>query len=123
MEHLLRVQNERDRQVLAWLRAHVGDEAIADAVRQCGGTSKPYLSTVCRRLGVVVPRTVIAMRVTPSRIAQASLASIREILAARKGSAAADRSDAWRVRGAATRAPARGATITQENSDGARLFR
>jgi hypothetical protein len=39
MEHLVRVQNERDRRALAWLRAR-----------------KPYLSAVCRTLGVTAPR-------------------------------------------------------------------
>ena len=82
MEHLVRVQNERDRQVLAWLRLHVGDHAITDAVRQWGGPSKPYLSTICRQLGVVVPRGLSSLRVTPSPVARASLASIRAILAA-----------------------------------------
>ena len=32
MEHLVRVQNERDRRTLAWLRERVGDASIAAAV-------------------------------------------------------------------------------------------
>jgi hypothetical protein len=48
MEHLVRVQNERDRRTLAWLRAHVGDAAIEAAAQRYAGPAKPYLSTVCR---------------------------------------------------------------------------
>ncbi len=56
MEHLVRVQNERDRRTLAWLRVQVGDAAIAEAAQHCGGPSKPYLSSVCRMLGGTAPR-------------------------------------------------------------------
>jgi hypothetical protein len=57
MEQWVRVQNERDRLVLAWLRGQVGDAAIISASTQCatpGG--KPYLSTICRLLRLVPPR-------------------------------------------------------------------
>ena len=57
MEQWVRVHNERDRKVLAWLRERVGDAAIAAAAQACTrGDSKPYLSVVCRRLGLSVPR-------------------------------------------------------------------
>jgi hypothetical protein len=57
MEQWVRVQNDHDRQVLAWLRDQVGDAAVAAAAQACGrGDSKPYLSTVCRQLGLPVPR-------------------------------------------------------------------
>ncbi|MBB5429786.1 hypothetical protein OKW33_006356 [Paraburkholderia atlantica] len=62
MEHLVRVYNEKDRQTLEWLRRHVGDAAIATAVEQCAGSGKPYLSTVCRRLGVRTPEFSVARR-------------------------------------------------------------
>ncbi|WP_233859895.1 hypothetical protein [Paraburkholderia sp. HD33-4] len=83
MEHLVRVYNERDRQTLEWLRRQVGDAAIAAAVEQCAGSGKPYLSTVCRRLGVRTPEFSVARRHTSSPIAEKSLATIRGILAAR----------------------------------------
>jgi hypothetical protein len=83
MEHLVRVQNERDRRTLAWLRERMGDAAIADAAQRCGGPSKPYLSSVCRRLGVTAPRFAMQRRRTPSAAAEQSLATIREILASR----------------------------------------
>jgi hypothetical protein len=56
MEHLVRVQNERDRRTLAWLRGHVGDAAIVAAAQHSGGPLKSYLSAVCRTPGVTAPR-------------------------------------------------------------------
>ncbi|MFP3569042.1 hypothetical protein [Paraburkholderia sp. SIMBA_030] len=84
MEHLVRVQNERDRCTLAWLRAQVGDAAIAQAAQRCGGASKPYLSAICRTLGVTAPR--FSSR-RPSATAEQSLATIRQILASRNAPA------------------------------------
>ncbi|MEM5387775.1 hypothetical protein VSR68_29860 [Paraburkholderia phymatum] len=84
MEHLVRVQNERDRRTLAWLRDQVGDAAIAAAAQRYGA-SKPYLSAVCRTLGVKAPRFSAPRHITPSAAAEQSLAAIREILASRTG--------------------------------------
>jgi hypothetical protein len=57
MEQWVRVQNEHDRQVLAWLRERVGDAVVAAAAQACAhGDTKPYLSMVCRQLGLSVPR-------------------------------------------------------------------
>jgi hypothetical protein len=57
MEQWVRVQNEHDRQVLAWLRERVGDATVVAAAQACArGDTKPYLSTVCRQLGLSVPR-------------------------------------------------------------------
>jgi hypothetical protein len=85
MEHLVRVQNERDRRTLAWLRALVGDPAIAEAARSLAAPSKPYLSTVCRLLGVTAPPFSTLHRPAPSATAEQSLATIRQILASRNG--------------------------------------
>jgi hypothetical protein len=68
MEHLVRVQNERDRRTLAWLREKVGDAAIV-AAAQRHGPSKPYLSAVCRTLGVTAPRFSVPYRLVPSAAA------------------------------------------------------
>ncbi|SIT49031.1 conserved hypothetical protein [Paraburkholderia piptadeniae] len=84
MEHLVRVQNERDRRTLAWLRETVGDAAIA-AAAQRSGPSKPYLSAVCQILGVTAPRFSAPRHLTPSAAAEQSLATIRQILASRTG--------------------------------------
>ena len=86
MEHLIRVYNEKDRQTLEWLRRNVGDAAIASAVERCVGPGKPYVSAVCRRLGVRVPEFSMP-RQTSSPIAEHSLATMRSILAARAASA------------------------------------
>jgi hypothetical protein len=85
MEHLVRVRNEQDRRTLAWLRAQVGDAAITDAAQQCGGPLKPYLSSVCRQLGVTAPRFGALRRLRASAAAEQSLATIRQILASRNG--------------------------------------
>jgi hypothetical protein len=85
MEHLVRVQNERDRRTLAWLRGHVGDAAIVAAAQRYGGPAKPYLSTLCRMLGVTVPQFSAPRRRVASATAEQSLATIRQILASRSG--------------------------------------
>jgi hypothetical protein len=92
MEHRIRIYTERDRQVLEWLRLRVGDALIARAVEQCSGTAgKPYLSAVCRLLGVRIPMLATTRPVTPSPVAEQSLAAIRDILASRQLAAAPNR--------------------------------
>lgn len=81
MEHLVRVLNDRDRRVLAWVREQVGDAAFADAAARCGPT-KPYLSVVCRRLGLQVPAFRSAVH-APTATGEESLARIRRFLAER----------------------------------------
>lgn len=83
MEHLIRIYTEKDRQVLEWLRQRVGDAAIAQAVEKCGVPGKPYLSAVCRRLGVRIPMLAKPRVIEPSAVAAQSLAAIRDILASR----------------------------------------
>ena len=83
MEHLIRICNEEDRRTLDWLRKHVGDAAIALAVERYAGSGKPYLSAVCRHLGVQTPDFSVPRRQTSGSIALHSLATIRSILAAR----------------------------------------
>ncbi|WDD92460.1 hypothetical protein Bsp3421_002467 [Burkholderia sp. FERM BP-3421] len=58
MEHLVRIVNETDRQILVWLRSQVGDERVQRAAVQMGRVRKPYLSAVCRYLGVWPPQAV-----------------------------------------------------------------
>lgn len=56
MEHRIRILNERDRQTLLWLRRHVGDARLTIAVNALmRGQSKPYVSALCRYLGVFPP--------------------------------------------------------------------
>jgi hypothetical protein len=91
MEQWVRVQNERDRKVLAWLRERVGDAAIAAAAQACTrGESKPYLSVVCRQLGLSVPR-LPSHFVGTDAVGERHLAAMYEILRMRSPDAHAGR--------------------------------
>ncbi len=84
MEHLIRVQNDYDRQVLAWLRARIGDAALQSAAARLTGARKPYLSTLCRSLGIRPPtRRDFAQEAAPMHraVGDQYLARIRAILA------------------------------------------
>jgi len=87
MEHLIRVLNDADRQTLAWLRKHVGDARVADAVRRLiaqrgTNTSKPYVSAVCRYLGVRPPEPRRVLHAdTDHAVGDQYLAQIRSLLA------------------------------------------
>ncbi|TCK34558.1 hypothetical protein B0G84_6516 [Paraburkholderia sp. BL8N3] len=85
MEHLVRVYNERDRATLAWLRRQVGDAELTAAACACTGASKPYLSRVCRRLGVTPPPFAASAGFAPTAVGEDSLAAIRLLLAERTG--------------------------------------
>lgn len=83
MEQWVRVQNERDRKVLAWLRERVGEEAITAAAQACArGDSKAYLSAVCRQLGLSVPR-LASHGVSTGVVGERHLAAMYEILRTR----------------------------------------
>ena len=89
MERWVRVQNERDRQVLAWLRSQVSDAAIISAATHCAGPGgKPYLSKVCLTLGVKPPRNIGA-RLAHSAVGERYLAHIYAILQQPAGRASA----------------------------------
>jgi hypothetical protein len=80
MEQWLRVQNERDRQVLTWLRGQVGDAAIIAAAQGCAKPgAKPYLSMVCRALRVTPPRYAVVRHAT-AEVGERYLANIYQIL-------------------------------------------
>ena len=83
MEKWVRVQNERDRKVLAWLRGQVGDDAVAGAAQACAcGDAKPYLSAVCRQLGLSIP-TLASYGVSTEAVGKRHLAAMYEILRSR----------------------------------------
>ena len=82
MEQWVRVQNEHDRKVLAWLRERAGDVAVTAAAQACArGDTKPYLSTVCRQLGLSVPR-FIRHGASAYGVGEQHLAAMYEILRA-----------------------------------------
>lgn len=94
MEHLIRVQNDYDRQVLAWLRGRIGDAALQTAALRLGGQRKPYLSTICRSLGIRPPsrRQFAAESARMHRaVGDTYLARIREILGQRPAEGASGR--------------------------------
>ncbi len=68
MEHLIRIVNEADRLNLAWLYHHVGAVRLERAARELGHGRKPYLSAVCRRLGVWPPPVASAVAVDGEQI-------------------------------------------------------
>lgn len=90
MEHLVRIVNDTDRQVLAWLRAQAGDARVERAARQLGHTRKPFPSAVCRYLGMSVPATLRpAARPRAARdfsVGDRYLSLIRQHLASRSAS-------------------------------------
>lgn len=57
MEHLIRVINERDRQLLKWLLEQVGAPRLTAAAHRLSSENypKPYVSAVCRYLGLKPP--------------------------------------------------------------------
>jgi hypothetical protein len=80
MEQWVRVRNEQDRQLLKWLIETIGEAAIVKAAHACArGDAKPYLSTVCRQLGVSVPR-LSTQRSHPGEVGEQHLQVIYHIL-------------------------------------------
>jgi len=58
-DYTIPLDNERDRRTLAWLRSTVGDDAIRDAIGRLAGRRRPFVSNLCRVLGVEVPIEVV----------------------------------------------------------------
>ncbi|MFL9990367.1 hypothetical protein PQR34_18315 [Paraburkholderia sediminicola] len=84
MNQLIRILNDGDRETLAWLRKHVGDVRVATAARHLGGNGKPYVSAVCRYLGVRPPTPHQPSRpVEDCTVGDNYLAQIRQLLAQR----------------------------------------
>jgi hypothetical protein len=85
MNHLIRILNDDDSETLAWLCKHVGDVRVANAARHLGSHGgKPYLSAVCRYLGVRPPMPQQHSRpVEDCSVGDAYLAQIRQLLTQR----------------------------------------
>jgi hypothetical protein len=83
MEHMLRVVNEADRQTLTWLRARFSEASLVAAAQACASGGKPYLSRVCRKLGVRPPWLAHTTRQGAERnvdVGDRHLSAIRHIL-------------------------------------------
>lgn len=84
MNQLIRILNDSDRETVAWLCTHVGDARVATAARHLGRSGKPYVSAVCRYLGVRPP---VVRQPRPAiedcTVGDKHLAMIRQLLAQR----------------------------------------
>jgi hypothetical protein len=82
MDDLIRIENEYDRQTVAWLRERLGDQALCEVVMRMGGRGRPYASEVCRTLGLTPPPRKRATRARPLNraVGETYLATIRAIL-------------------------------------------
>ena len=89
MDDLIRIENEYDRQTVAWLRQRLGEQALNEVVLRMDGRSRPYASEVCRTLGLTPPPRQRTQRTRPlnKAVGEAYLATIRAILG--RGHAAA----------------------------------
>jgi hypothetical protein len=84
MDQLVRILNDSDCETLAWLCKRVGDVRVAAAALHLGGNDKPYLSAVCRYLGVRPPVPHQRSRpVEDCSVGDSYLAQIRQLLAQR----------------------------------------
>jgi len=90
MDDLIRIENEYDRQTVAWLRNRLGDQALCEVVMRMEGHGRPYVSEVCRTLDVTRPPYQRASRARPLNraVGEAYLATIRGILGAGRHAAA-----------------------------------
>ena len=77
IQDLLIISNDKDRRTLAWLLSTVGEDAIATAVSSLAGKRTPYLSNVCKTLGVVPPDSI---DLTDREAAKAHLAAAKAML-------------------------------------------
>lgn len=83
MEHMIRVINEKDRRTLVWLRSLFDEATLKAAITDIANGSKPYVSAVCRKLGVRPPVfTAAKQRFEGTAAGNAALAAMKVLLAA-----------------------------------------
>ena len=90
MDDLIRIENEYDRQTVLWLRERLGEQALNEVVLRMDVRGRPYVSEVCRTLGLTPPpRRRAAPRARPFHraVGEAYLATIRGILGGRQATA------------------------------------
>ena len=76
------LESDRDRRALDWLVSQVGLAAVELACSQLAGGRKAYVSNIAKVLGLNLPDSISA---TPKDEALVHLASIKNILKARRG--------------------------------------
>lgn len=74
------VANDRDARVLAWLRTQFTDAEIEAAMTCLAGARRPYVSNVCKLIGIVPPDDVVR---TPPVQAREHLAAAKALLASK----------------------------------------
>lgn len=67
------ISSARNRRELAWLRSHVSDDVIRDAVVQLAGARKPFVLNVVRVLGLELPN----LAETPPDVARELIAELK----------------------------------------------
>lgn len=90
MDDLIQIENEYDRQTVAWLRERLGEQALCEVVMRMEGRGRPYASAVCRTLGLTPPPRQRRSRARPLNraVGEAYLAAIRGILGTGRHAAA-----------------------------------
>jgi hypothetical protein len=73
------IENERDRRVLDWLIAKVGEQGVRDAIARIPGKRRSYVSNVVKALGLKVPPEVVDPPVSMEE-ALKRLAEIRQMM-------------------------------------------
>lgn len=69
--------NDRDHRTFDWLCREVGETRIEEAIGQLAGNRKPYLSNLCKLLGVTPPAQLTR---TSDLVAREKLAGIKAML-------------------------------------------
>lgn len=75
------IESRRDERVLQWLIAQAGPDDVATAVSQLAGARRPYLSNVCKLLGLVPPAELAKEPADPA-VAAAAIAKLQALLRA-----------------------------------------
>jgi hypothetical protein len=70
-------------------------QPCSPAAERCGGPAKPYVSSICRYLGVTAPQFSGARLAYRTATAEESLALIRQMLTDRNRSATLHRSESY----------------------------
>jgi hypothetical protein len=77
MEDQVILNNDRDRRTFAWLRQQAGDAAVVQAIAGLSGARKPYVSNLCKVLGMSPPAK---LETTDRETALSNLAAIKATL-------------------------------------------
>lgn len=75
------VESDRDRRTLEYLVKTCGAERVAKVCGELPGQTRPYVSNIAKRLGVVIPEEVV---ITPRAIGRERVAELKNILSSAK---------------------------------------